>query len=166
MMHGRKNIKFLHRFSKNTQISNFMNICPVEAEFFRADRHVDANNHFSQTCKRRYKQLQRDARELQLLLLKATDSWLHQFTDGSARLLHAAWRLISAQQAIDTATRVWNSAARREHTIKITWCHSAAPSPTPLQTISATIPTTEPPWISSTCFPVHDTLFITPFAAA
>jgi hypothetical protein len=32
-----------------------MNICLVEAEFFRADRHVEANSRFSQSCKRRYK---------------------------------------------------------------------------------------------------------------
>jgi len=32
-----------------------MNICPAAAEFFRADRHVEASSRFSQFCKRRYK---------------------------------------------------------------------------------------------------------------
>jgi hypothetical protein len=32
---------FLDRFSKNPKISNFMKICPVEAEFFHAERPTD-----------------------------------------------------------------------------------------------------------------------------
>jgi hypothetical protein len=32
---------FLDRFSKNTQISNFTKVCPVEAELFHADRRTD-----------------------------------------------------------------------------------------------------------------------------
>jgi hypothetical protein len=32
---------FLDRFSKNIQMSNFMNICPVEANLFQADRWTD-----------------------------------------------------------------------------------------------------------------------------
>ena len=47
---------FLDRLSKNTQISDFMKIRPVEAELFRAfrkidrqtDRHDEANSSFSQ----------------------------------------------------------------------------------------------------------------------
>jgi len=31
-----RNLIFLHRFSKNTYITNFMEICPVGAEFFHA----------------------------------------------------------------------------------------------------------------------------------
>ena len=40
------------RFSKNTQISNFMKMCPVGAKLFyedgQSDRHDEANSHFSQ----------------------------------------------------------------------------------------------------------------------
>jgi len=43
-------------FEKNLQISNFMEIHPVEAELFHADRqtdgHKEANTSFSQFCKR------------------------------------------------------------------------------------------------------------------
>jgi len=37
-------------FSKNTQISSFMQICPVGAELFHADRRDKANSRFSQFC--------------------------------------------------------------------------------------------------------------------
>ena len=37
---------FLNGFSKNTQISNFMNILSVGAELFHADRHDEAKNRF------------------------------------------------------------------------------------------------------------------------
>ena len=37
-MHGRKNIKFLHRFFENSQTSNFMKIRPVRAESFKCER--------------------------------------------------------------------------------------------------------------------------------
>ena len=37
-----------HVIIENTQIPNFMNIRPVRAEFFHADRHDEANSHFSQ----------------------------------------------------------------------------------------------------------------------
>jgi len=48
----------LDRFSKNTQMSDFMKILPVGAELFRedgrtegqADRHDEASSHFSQFC--------------------------------------------------------------------------------------------------------------------
>ena len=43
---------FLGRFSKNTQISNFIKILPVGAELFhvkgRTDRYDEANDRFSQ----------------------------------------------------------------------------------------------------------------------
>jgi hypothetical protein len=49
----------LERFSKNTQISNFTNICAMGAEFSyehgRTDKHDKANNRFSQFCERAYK---------------------------------------------------------------------------------------------------------------
>ena len=34
-------MNFLDRFSKNTQIPNFIKICPVGAEVFRVDRQTD-----------------------------------------------------------------------------------------------------------------------------
>jgi len=35
------NLIFSSDFRKNTQISNFVNICPVRAELFHADGHTD-----------------------------------------------------------------------------------------------------------------------------
>ena len=51
-------VNFLDTFSKNTQISNFMKICLVEAELFHADwrtdrqtdRYDEANSRFSHFC--------------------------------------------------------------------------------------------------------------------
>jgi hypothetical protein len=37
-------LEFFAQFSKNTQISNFPTIRPVEAELFRADRQDEANS--------------------------------------------------------------------------------------------------------------------------
>jgi len=34
-------LEFLQKFLKNTQISNFMKICPVEVELFYADIRMD-----------------------------------------------------------------------------------------------------------------------------
>ena len=53
-------LEFYYRFSKNTETSNFMKICPVEATLFHADsrtegrmdRYDDANSRFSQFCER------------------------------------------------------------------------------------------------------------------
>ena len=39
-----RNFHFLDKFSKNTQISNFMKIRPVEAELFHADGQTDTAN--------------------------------------------------------------------------------------------------------------------------
>ena len=58
-------IFFFDRFSKNVQISNLMEIRPVRAEFFHADRgtegqtdrHKESNSHFSQFCESTYKRL-------------------------------------------------------------------------------------------------------------
>jgi hypothetical protein len=52
--------RILSGFSKNSQISNFMKIRPVEAEFLHADgrtdghtnRHDEANSRFSKFCER------------------------------------------------------------------------------------------------------------------
>ena len=56
------NLNFLYGFSKNTQISNFMKICPLGAELFhagrrtdartdgRTDKHDEANNRFPKFC--------------------------------------------------------------------------------------------------------------------
>ena len=47
---------FLDRFSKNTQISNFVKIGPVGAELFhtdgQTDKHGETNSRSSQSCKR------------------------------------------------------------------------------------------------------------------
>jgi len=44
-------LELLDRFSKNTQVSNFMKILPVEDELFpadgRTDRHEQTNSRFS-----------------------------------------------------------------------------------------------------------------------
>jgi len=50
-------LKFLDSFSKNTQISNFINICTVGAELFfmedgRKDRHDETNIRSSKFCER------------------------------------------------------------------------------------------------------------------
>ena len=49
-------MNFLHRFSKNTQISNFMNNLFIEAELFHLDGQAgvrdEVNSRFSQFCKR------------------------------------------------------------------------------------------------------------------
>jgi len=37
----KKKLNFLKGFFKNTQISNFMKTCPVEAELFLADKWTD-----------------------------------------------------------------------------------------------------------------------------
>jgi len=48
---------FLERFSKTTQISNFMKIRRVGSELFhagsRTDRHDESNSRFSQFCEKR-----------------------------------------------------------------------------------------------------------------
>ena len=36
-----RNLNFLNRFLKNTQLSNFMKICPLRAEMLHADRKLD-----------------------------------------------------------------------------------------------------------------------------
>ena len=54
------NLNFLDRFSKSTQISNFVKICLVGAELFhsdgrtdrQADRHGEATSRFLQFCQR------------------------------------------------------------------------------------------------------------------
>jgi hypothetical protein len=47
-------LNFLNIFSKNTQVSNFMRICPVGVEFFhekwQTDRRYEANSPFWQFC--------------------------------------------------------------------------------------------------------------------
>jgi hypothetical protein len=49
-------LKVFDRFSKNTQVSNFMKIRPVGTELFYAyrqtDRHDEANSRSSQFCER------------------------------------------------------------------------------------------------------------------
>jgi hypothetical protein len=45
-------MQFLHRFSKNNQMSNFMKIRQVGAELFQADGHDEANGRFSQIFER------------------------------------------------------------------------------------------------------------------
>ena len=48
------NLNFLDKFSKKTQLSNFIKIRPVVAELFHADgqtdRHDEANSSFSEFC--------------------------------------------------------------------------------------------------------------------
>jgi len=41
---------FLDIFSKNSHISNFMEIRPVGAELFHADSHDEDKSRFSQSC--------------------------------------------------------------------------------------------------------------------
>jgi hypothetical protein len=51
-----RNLNVLDRFSKNTQIPNFIKIRPVAAEFFscgRTDRYDETNNRFSQCLRTR-----------------------------------------------------------------------------------------------------------------
>jgi len=52
-------VNYLDGFSKNTQMQNFMKICPEGAEFFYADRRTDsleeAMSRFSQICERAQK---------------------------------------------------------------------------------------------------------------
>jgi hypothetical protein len=47
-------VEFLDTFSRSTQISNLIKICPVAAELFhadgRTDGHDEANSHLSQFC--------------------------------------------------------------------------------------------------------------------
>ena len=48
-------LEFIDRFSKNTQISNFINILSVGAQVFmrtdgETDRHDEADSRFSQFC--------------------------------------------------------------------------------------------------------------------
>jgi len=45
-------LKFLGRFSKNTEISNIMNICPTRAELLLTDIHDEANSGVLQFCER------------------------------------------------------------------------------------------------------------------
>jgi hypothetical protein len=48
-----KKLKIIPKdFRKNTYISNFMEIRPVGAELFHADKHDEANSRFSQLCER------------------------------------------------------------------------------------------------------------------
>jgi len=43
-------LKFLGRFSKNTEISNLMKICPTRAELLHADIRDNANSVVLQFC--------------------------------------------------------------------------------------------------------------------
>jgi len=50
-----RNLDFLNKFSKNTQISNFMRIHPLAAEFHadgQTDRHDEATSLFSHSLQR------------------------------------------------------------------------------------------------------------------
>jgi Zn-dependent peptidase ImmA (M78 family) len=45
-------VEFVSKFSKNTQIPNFMKIRLLGSELFHAVRHDEGNSHFSRICER------------------------------------------------------------------------------------------------------------------
>ena len=68
----KKNFNFLGRFSKNKQVSNFMQIRPVEAELFhakgRTDSHDRVNSRFPQFCVQVYTQSNSKPKELYVFM--------------------------------------------------------------------------------------------------